>query len=61
MWRGLDIPNEIKEHDNYDYMTIKKLDPTVESDRNLITSYWLNLTPGKVVDGLPVAEVIYFK
>ena len=61
MWRGVDIPNEIKEHDNYPYMTIKKLDATNESDRNLITQYWLNLSVGNVVDGMPVAEVVYFK
>jgi len=61
MWRGTEIAEEIKEHDNYEYMTIKKLDPTNEAERALITSYWLNLTPGTVVDGKKVAEVVYFK
>jgi len=61
MWRGTDIPNEIKEHDNYEFMTIKKLDPTKEEDKNLISEYWLNLAPGSVVDKLKVAEVVYFK
>jgi hypothetical protein len=42
-------------------MTIKKLDPTSESERNLVTDYWLNIEPGQVVDGMPVADVIHFK
>jgi len=61
MWRGLEIPEEIKEHDNYEYMTIKKLDPLNENDKKFITEYWLHLTPGEVVDGTPVCEVVYFK
>jgi len=61
MWRGTDIPNEIKEHDNFDYTTIKKLDHNSPSDRKLIEDYWLHLTPGDIVDGMPVAEVVHFK
>jgi len=61
MWRGTEIPEEIKEHDSFPYMTIKKLDPLNENDRKFITEYWLHLTPGEVVDGTPVCEVVYFK
>jgi elongation factor 1-gamma len=61
MWRGLDIPAEIKEHDSFEYMTIKKLDPTQENDRKLIEEYWLKTEEGQVVDGLPVANVVYHK
>jgi elongation factor 1-gamma len=43
MWRGTEIADEIKEHDNFPYMTIKKLDGTQEADRKLIEEYWLNL------------------
>jgi len=43
MWRGVEIAEEIKAHDNFPYMTIKQLDPKTETDRNLIESYWLNL------------------
>ena len=62
LWRGTDIPEQIKEHDNFEYTTIKRLDPfnNVE-DKKLIENYWLNLEPGKVVDGLPVVDVVYFK
>jgi len=61
MWRGTDVAPFIKEHDNFDYMTIKKLDPTNENDKKLIAEYWLNITPGTVVDQMPVAEVVYFR
>lgn len=61
MWRGTEIPEEVKEHDNFPYMTIKKLDSTQEADKKVIEEYWLNLQPGQIVDGLPVAEVLYFK
>ncbi len=43
MWRGLEIPEEMKAHDSFPYMTIKQLDAKSENDRNLIESYWLNL------------------
>jgi len=61
MWRGLDVPQEIKEHDNYEYMTIKKLDVNNPADKALVEEYWLNLKPDTTVDGLKVAEVVYFK
>jgi len=61
MWRGTDVAPFIKEHDNFDFMTIKKLDPLNENDKKLISEYWLNITPGTTVDTLPVAEVIYFR
>jgi len=59
MWRGLDVPQEVKEHDNFPYMDVKRLDPV--TDRALIESYWLNMTEGAVVDGRQVAEVVSFK
>ena len=61
MWRGTEIAEEIKEHDNFPYMTIKRLDTTSEADRKLIETYWLNIKVGDVVEGLPVAEVVHFK
>jgi elongation factor 1-gamma len=61
MWRGTDIPQELKDHESFEYMTIKKLDPSNETDKNLITDYWLKISPGEIVDGLPVAEVVHFR
>jgi len=43
MWRGVEIPEEIKQHDSFPYMTIKQLDAKSDSDKALIESYWLNL------------------
>jgi len=59
MWRGLDIPEEVREHDNFAYMTIKKLDSV--KDRAYIEEYWMNIEEDQTVDGLKVAEVVYFK
>ena len=40
MWRGKEIPNEMKEHDNFPYMTIRKLDINKEQDKRLVNGYW---------------------
>ena len=40
MWRGTEIPNEMKEHDNFPYMTIRKLDINKEEDKQLVNDYW---------------------
>jgi len=61
MWRGTEIPDEIKEHDLFPYLTLKKLDPTQETDRKFIENYWLNITEGDVFDGMKVANVVYHK
>lgn len=43
VWRGTEIPEQIKEHDSYEYTTFKKLDPTNNAaDKQLVTDYWLN-------------------
>jgi hypothetical protein len=58
-WKGTEIPEEVREHDNFEYTTIKKLD--FVKDRATIEAYWLNLNEGDVVDGKPVAHVQTFK
>ena len=40
MWRWKEIPNEMKEYDNFDYMTIRKLDINKEVDKQLVNGYW---------------------
>ena len=40
MQRGKEIPNEMKEYDNFDYMTIRKLDINKEEDKQLVNDYW---------------------
>jgi elongation factor 1-gamma len=61
MWRGTDIPDEVKSHDSFPYLTVKKLEPTNETDRKLIEEYWMNINVGDKVDGMVAAEVQHFK
>jgi elongation factor 1-gamma len=61
MWRGTEVPEEMKTHDSFPYMDVRKLDSNNEADRDLVNAYWLNLEVGQEVDGLTVAETIYFK
>lgn len=59
MWRGTEIPDQIKDLDQYEYYKWRKLCP--EADRKLIEEYWKGLTPGTIVDGLKVQDAVYFK
>jgi len=59
MWKGLDIPQEVKDHDNFEFMTIKKLH--YETDRAFIEEYWLNLNENDKVDGRLATNVQTFK
>ena len=60
MWRGTEIPDEIKEHDNFEYMTIKKLDPTKPEDKQLVSDYWTKVNETDEVEGRLCADVDYF-
>jgi len=61
MWKGTDIPQELKDHESYEYLTIKQLDPKSEVDRKLLEEFWLNLEPGKIVNGNVVVDAESFK
>ena len=60
MWRGTDIPNEMKEHDNFPYMTIRKLDINKEEDKQLVNDYWTKLNETDQVEGRFAADAEYF-
>ena len=60
MWRGTDIPNEMKEHDNFPYMTIRKLDISKEEDKQLVNDYWTKVNETDEVEGRLAADVEYF-
>ena len=60
MWRGTDIPNEMKEHDNFPYMTIKKLDINKPEDKQMVNDYWTKVNETDQVDGRFAADVEYF-
>ena len=60
MWRGKEIPNEMKEYDNFDYMTIRKLDINKEEDKQLVNDYWTKLNETDQVEGRFAADAEYF-
>ena len=61
VWRGTEIPFEIKDHVSGDYFKYTKLDHTKEEDRKLVEDYWVNLDEGIVVDGSPIYNVQYIR
>ena len=60
MWRGKEIPKEIKENDYYDYMTIRGLDINTKEDKELINDYWTKLNETDKVQGRFAADCSYF-
>ena len=60
MWRGKDIPKEIKENDYYDYLTIRNLDCNSKDDVELINTYWTKLNETDKVQGRFAADCNYF-
>ena len=60
MWRGEEIPKEIKENEYFKYLTIKKLDSDDDKDKKLIEDYWIKSNKGDNVDERKVEECTYF-
>jgi len=61
MWRGTEVAEAMAEQDNFPYMTVRKLDSKNEADRKLVENYWLDTEEGKMVDGMPVADVTLYR
>lgn len=61
MWRGLEIPQEWKDHGSYDYFKFEKLDAKDEAHRALAAEYWLGVTEESKVEGMPAYDVTVFK
>jgi len=40
LWRGTEIPFEIKDHVSYEYHVFTKLDVSKEEDRKVVEEYW---------------------
>jgi len=40
MWRGTEVPFEMKDHPQFEYYTTRRLDHTKEEDRKLVEDYW---------------------
>ena len=60
MFRGLDVPQEMKDNDIYEYITFTKLDHNKKEDRDLVHDYWTKLNETDEVEGRKCADVEYF-
>ena len=60
MFRGKEIPQEMKDNDLYEYITFTRLDPNKEGDRKLVHDYWTKLNETDEVEGRKCADVEYF-
>ncbi len=41
LWRGTEVPFEMKDHPQFEYYTCTRLDHTNEAHRNLVEEYWI--------------------
>ena len=60
MFRGLEIPQEMKDNDLYEYITFTRLDPNKEEDKKLVHDYWTKFDENDEVEGRKCADVSYF-
>ena len=60
MFRGLEVPQEMKDNDLYEYITFRKLDTNNEADRKLVHDYWTKFDENDEVEGRKCADVEYF-
>ena len=60
MWRGTDVPDEMKEHDSFPYYTVRKLDINKPEDKQLVDDYWTKLNPEDEVEGRKAYDAEYF-
>ena len=60
MFRGKEVPQEMKDNDLYEYITFTRLDPNKEEDKKLVHDYWTKLDENDEVEGRKCADVSYF-
>ena len=60
LWRGKEVPKEMKENDYFKYMTIKQLNVDNNNDKQLITDYWTKVHIGNKVEGRNLADFTYY-
>jgi hypothetical protein len=60
LWRGKDIPEEVKSINCYDKMSFKKLDEKVESDKKLVEDYWTKISEKEKVENKSAIDARYF-
>jgi len=61
MWRGTEVPFDLKDHPQFEYYTVKKLDHNKEEDRKLVEDYWTGKEGESQVGGLLLREAKYLK
>ena len=60
MFRGKEIPQEMKDNDLYEYLTFRRIDINNPSDKQLVHDYWTKLDENDEVEGRKCADVEYF-
>lgn len=61
LWRGVDMPAEMKEHPSYEYHQYTRLDIKNEGHFALVRDFWTQFEEEQNVDGLKVRHAVYFK
>jgi elongation factor 1-gamma len=56
LFRGKGIPQELKDHPQFEYYKIRELSVDNEDDRNLISEFW-TAKQGDVANGLKIQEI----
>ena len=60
MFRGKEIPQEMKDNDLFEYLTFRKLDINKPEDKQIVHDYWTKLNETDEVEGRKCADVEYF-
>ena len=61
LWRGNEIPKEIKENDYFKYMTIKNVkNDNNNNDKQIVNEYWTKTNKNDKVEGREVADFTYY-
>ena len=60
MWRGKEIPDEIKEIKCFNKLKLRKLDLNDKKDQDTVCEYWTNINENDVVSGKKATDARYF-
>ena len=60
MFRGKEIPQEMKDNDLYEYLTFRRIDINNPADKQLVHDYWTKLDENDEVEGRKCADCEYF-
>ena len=60
MFRGKEIPQEMKDNDLYEYLTFRRIDINNPQDKQLVPDYWTKLDENDEVEGRKCTDVSYY-